>query len=467
MAFDPRQLQDDAARLKREGRLEDALALNRRAVAGAPASGVAEHNLASTLGDLTRFAEAEEATARAFAKGLDAPETWLVRARALQGLNRLDEAEMAYLEAIMRRPAYSDAQSDLAQLRWMRTADIAAALATLDATMKEVSPTAELVILKSRILANAGQRSSAAAVLAERLAADPRHAGLQQAAARAAADLGDAVRQLDHSVTALRLEPGSGSAAKGVVEALLHAGQPAEAERLVLRILAGAPNDQGLLALLATAWRLQDDPRHFALCEDPALISVAPINAPSGWPSRDLFLSELALVLQGLHGWRTHPLGQSLRHGSQTQIDLARSDLPVMRGLFAALDAPIRAHIDGLGHGPDLLRARPRGAGGYRILGAWSVLLQPGGHHLDHVHPKGWISSAFYVALPGAVMRDCEGWLAFGRPGIPTAPRLAPFRHIQPEIGHVALFPSYLWHGTEPFTGDEPRLTVAFDLVPA
>ncbi|WP_375251270.1 putative 2OG-Fe(II) oxygenase [Sphingomonas sp.] len=30
----------------------------------------------------------------------------------------------------------------------------------------------------------------------------------------------------------------------------------------------------------------------------------------------------------------------------------------------------------------------------------------------------------------------------------------------------LALFPSYLWHGTEPFTGNAPRLTIAFDLLP-
>ena len=30
----------------------------------------------------------------------------------------------------------------------------------------------------------------------------------------------------------------------------------------------------------------------------------------------------------------------------------------------------------------------------------------------------------------------------------------------------LALFPSYMWHGTVPFTGAKPRLTFAFDLVP-
>jgi hypothetical protein len=94
------------------------------------------------------------------------------------------------------------------------------------------------------------------------------------------------------------------------------------------------------------------------------------------------------------------------------------------------------------------------------------VLLRPGGYHTDHVHPCGWLSSAFHVDLPETVAQRPQGWLAFGRPGVPTAPALPPTRHVRPVPGQLILFPSYLWHGTEPFSGDAPRLTVAFDLLP-
>lgn len=466
MALDPRQLREEASRLKAVGRLDEALLLNRQAVAAAPTSGVAEHNLAATLGDLTRFEEAEAATARAFAKGIDAPETWLVRARALQGLARLDEAEAAYAQAITRRPDYAEAQRDLAQLRWMRTADAHHTLIPLRQT-RRAHDSAELAMLEARILTTAGDHDAAARVLADALVTMAARPDLHEAASRAAADRGDAKAQLDYAVAALRIEPSSGSAARAVVEALLHAGQVAEAEALLLKLLPGAPTDQGLIALLATTWRLTGDPRHRVLCEDPALISLQPIGTPAGWSAPDAYLGELANTLRGLHSWRTHPLEQSLRHGSQTQVDLARSDLPVLRALFAALDTPIRAHIAALGAGGDPLRGRILPGGGYRILGAWSVLLPPGGRHVDHVHPQGWISSAFYVGLPDALAHGQEGWLSFGRPGVPTRPRLAPFRALQPQPGHVALFPSYLWHGTEPFAGEQSRLTVAFDIVPA
>ena len=37
---------------------------------------------------------------------------------------------------------------------------------------------------------------------------------------------------------------------------------------------------------------------------------------------------------------------------------------------------------------------------------------------------------------------------------------------LQPQPGRLALFPSYQWHGVEPFPGHGERMTVAFDVVP-
>jgi hypothetical protein len=37
---------------------------------------------------------------------------------------------------------------------------------------------------------------------------------------------------------------------------------------------------------------------------------------------------------------------------------------------------------------------------------------------------------------------------------------------VRPEVGMLVLFPSYFWHGTVPISGNQTRLTVAFDAVP-
>jgi hypothetical protein len=166
-----------------------------------------------------------------------------------------------------------------------------------------------------------------------------------------------------------------------------------------------------------------------------------------------------------LHKLRTHPLHQSLRHGTQTTQNLQTTDDPAIRAFFNAIDGPIQRHMQAIGSGSD--PTRRRNTGRYKIHGIWSVQLHPDGYHTDHVHPEGWLSSACYIVLPPAVERDRQGWLKFGEPGVPTQPPLPPEHFIRPVPGLLALFPSHMWHGTVPFQGEGTRLTIAFDVVPA
>ena len=108
-----------------------------------------------------------------------------------------------------------------------------------------------------------------------------------------------------------------------------------------------------------------------------------------------------------------------------------------------------------LGQGEDPLRRR--NTCDYRIQGAWSVRLRPGGFHRDHFHPEGWLSSAFYVETPDAALDspDKQGWIRFGKPPFLTSPPMEPARFVRPKPGRLVLFPSYMWHGTVPFTTDE------------
>ncbi len=59
-----------------------------------------------------------------------------------------------------------------------------------------------------------------------------------------------------------------------------------------------------------------------------------------------------------------------------------------------------------------------------------------------------------------------QGWLSFGESNLDLGERDRPSRLVQPAAGKLVLFPSYFWHGTVPFTSDDTRLTIAFDVVP-
>lgn len=453
-----------AEALKQAGRLEEACAVFRRAVAAAPHSAVAEHNLAALLGDLGRPAEAVAGAERALAKGLNAPETHLVRGRAQLALGRLDEAHDSFEAAVRLRPSDLAAQRELSQLTWMRTEDVDRALAPIDRALNGHGGAA-LLPLKAGVLAAAGRHAQAVAVLTDALAASPQNAGLHLQAARMALTAGDADHGLALARAAQGLAPsGEAEGAQVLCEALLAVGDAPAAAAIAGRLVERRPDDQLALATLATAWRLLGDPRYAALYAYDAVVRSYDLQPPPGWSSLSGFVADVASALDARHRFKTHPLEQSVRHGSQAPGIFDLKD-PVLDALRSALDQPIRAYIAELGAGTDPLRRR--NLGGYRVKGAWSVRLRPGGLHANHVHGDGWISSACYFDLPDVVGRSgSEGCLRFGEPGLKTRPALAAEHEVTPSLGRVVLFPSYMWHGTVPFGGRQSRLTAAFDLVP-
>lgn len=461
-----RALAIHATVLKALGRREDALAYDRRALAKAPNNGVVWHNLGATLGDLGRGPEAAEALRTALQLGTTGALTWSALARAEMAAGNLDAAEGAYGEALARAPGKAEFAIELADLMWMRRGDLAGAQALLDRTAHAGGPPGQLLKAKAKLFETAGDANRGADLLA--LAADrlPDDVSLLLASAQAELERGDlagAERRLQRAERQLPDMPGVLNQAAIINLAL---GRPDVALAKARRGLDIFPEDQSLWGWAATAARAVGDPLYGRLYDYDAVVGVYDIETPPGWPSLDAYLKDLAQSLDRIHQFREHPTAQSLRHGSQILHRLTGSDDPAVRAFFAAADAPIRKHIKALGTGDDALRTRS--TGDYRIEGAWSVRLRPGGYHKDHFHPEGWLSSAFYVETPEAALdsSDRQGWLRFGRPPFATQPPMNADHHVRPKPGRLVLFPSYMWHGTVPFHTDERRMTIAFDMLP-
>jgi uncharacterized protein (TIGR02466 family) len=450
-----------AEALQRLGRLEEAVAMSQRAIAaGGPFSTLA---LAACYRELGRYEDAEAAVRKAFDTAGDHPAVWSSLARSLQDLGRHDEAEEAFRRALERAPFDPGAHQGLAELLWAKTADPERAARPLESVLAQ-RPTPHLLALRARLFNRAGKPEEAYALLERALAELPGDPLLHAAAATAAVHAGRAEEGLAHAEQAHAAFPGSPSIRALLVETCLAAGEAPRAADLVEGLLAERPYDQQHLALQATAWRLMGDPRYGERYDYAAMVGEYVIEPPPGWASLEAFLADLATTLKGMHALRGDPLDQSLRKGTQTQVNLVLSSDPVLKAFFGALDRPVAEHVARLGKGRDPLRAR--NTGGHRIKAAWSVKLEPDGFHVDHVHPDGWLSSAFYVELPGAIDQGREGWLKFGQPAVPTRPPLEPEHFVKPAPGKLVLFPSYMWHGTVPFSGEETRLTAAFDVVP-
>lgn len=239
---------------------------------------------------------------------------------------------------------------------------------------------------------------------------------------------------------------------------LLKAGRPAEASAFA-DLWLGRDPDNLLVPYQSAAWRLTGDERWQWLEGDERFIGIYDLGG--ALPSLDA----LAERLRALHLSRHHPLEQSLRGGTQTDGPLFSRIEPEIRALRAAVVAAVERHVAQLpparpGH-PLLLDKRAPIA----FSGSWSVRLTGAGFHVNHVHPAGWLSSAFYVALPDTAMggETHAGWLAIGEPQAELGLDLPPIRLIEPKPGRLVLFPSTIWHGTRPFAEGE-RLTVAFDV---
>jgi tetratricopeptide (TPR) repeat protein len=417
----------------------------RQAVRLAPDDGAAEFALASICWRLGKEADAEAATRRAIVKGMDDAHSHILLGRILGKQGRFGEAETAWRMAVRRDPSSPQAQRELAELVWMLTGDLAKARAELDAAPQ----THEIVAITVRLLQAAGADEAAYALAAARAQLDPT---LNILAARAALRI-DPEAADRHLATA---PPGVTllARAKAEIEVDLALGRASQATRRAEALHAARPTDQHATALLATAWRLAGDTRYGALYDYDRLVKSYRIAPPEGWNSLDHYLGALGDALDRIHGPLTHPVDQSLRHGSQTTREL--SDYPdrAIRALFDAIEPPLCRHIAAIGAAGQ----------NHAVASAWSVRLNGGGFHVNHVHPEGWISSAFYVRIPKN-LQGLEGALKFGQPGPHTAPALREDFLVRPEPGMLVLFPSYMWHGTVPFSSEETRLTCAFDIV--
>ena len=418
----------------------------RRAVELAPGDGAAQFALASICNRLGKDMEAEAAVRSAIAKGMDDAHCHLLLGRLLNRQNRFTEAEGAWRAAIKCDPTSPQGHRELAELVWMQSGDLAKARVALDAAPR----TAEIVTITVTLLQGAGEERAGYELAAGAAARDP---SLHILAARAALAIDP--QAADRHLAAAPAGATPAARAKTEIEVDLALGRAQQAVMRAQGLQAARPRDQHATALLAAAWRLAGDPRYRALYDFGRLVGTYRIDPPEGWDSLDHYLDDLGRALDALHGPLTHPVGQSLRHGSQTTRNLADYPTGPIRALFGALDAPIRRHIAAIGGGEQ----------NYAVASAWSVRLNRHGFHINHVHPEGWISSAFYVHVPKD-LQDTQGFLKFGEPGPPTAPHLPPEHLVKPEPGLLVLFPSYMWHGTVPFTSDEKRLSCAFDIVP-
>jgi Flp pilus assembly protein TadD len=458
---------------RRRGDLEGAEEAFHRAVELAPGNARAWVNLGVVRRLLGRPAEALPCLAQARKAGYAGPELGDAEAGALADVGHFGQALGTARSLARQFPDYVAGQVMLVHLLWEHGAELAPGEDPFETLRTAVNAHPEhrpLQLACVGLLLETAQPEQALAQLQSlRAEADqPLLVALEAQAHELLGETGQA--GILYELACRDLGESDPSFLNTYARHLLKAGKWDAAAMRAQDATRIDPQNQEAWAYLGTAWRLMDDPREFWLCDYERLVALLEVEPPRGFPDTAAFLDTLEATLDPLHRARREPIHQSLRGGSQTPGKLFGRCDPVIEATAAALLRTIERHIADLPEGTDhpFLHRKARSV---RFSGSWSVKLWSAGKHVNHIHPEGWMSSAFYVSLPPSV-RDQPGddnpagYIQFGQPPVELGLDLPARRVIRPRLGHLALFPSYMWHGTVPFEDEAPRITVAFDMTP-
>lgn len=463
--------------LRDQGEWEAAEPVLRRALALSAEQTSAWVDLGVVLRELGRIDEALDALQRArdllHRRGIGEPGVEDAINGVLADAGRTGEALAGARDLVARHPGNAAAHETLAHLLWNDSAESVPEedpFASFRAASRAQPDNLPLQLALARMLLAARLPDEVLALVQPLRRRDPGHPVLQWFEA-------DALDALGQHGQAASLYSDLSAGDLGELPDFLnaYARHAFRTRRIDLaaacagKVVKLDPRNQEGWSHLGTAWRLAGDEREHWLFDYERLVGYVEVEPPSGYHDLAAFLQVLEATLDAMHKARREPVNQSVRGGTQTSGQLFGRADAVIKAAEEALRNAVEGWVATLPEddGHPFLSRRQRSV---RFVGSWSVKLVSAGRHSSHIHPKGWASSAFYVALPDCVLaadqQSRAGWIQFGQPLEELGLDLPPRRVIQPRPGFLALFPSYTWHGTLPFDDRHSRLTIAFDMQP-
>jgi len=446
-------------------RPDEALASAEAALKFGPRLRGLRYNHAVSLERVGRAGEALEILENLAKQDLDTPELALRFARALYAAGRKKEAETVAEQAIQQWPGSTALHGLLARVRWLRgEGENCTALSEAELLWRRPSDLA-LRLTCADALHRGGHLTKALSVLEDALRYAPDSPPLVSATGVVLDELDRPADGLKYLQRIADAAPDSRSARRNLLSVLMRVGRAQEALALARDLRAEDPDEQYLIASEATALRMLGDPAYRALCDYDRLIRVYDVAAPQGFFTAESFNAALADFLRTQHRRTAHPLDQSRPDTSVTDRNLLKVHDPLVKAFMAAVDPHVRDYITRLpAEATEIVRRRAKS---YRYANAWSLRLSRDGHAPNHIHDRGWISGVYFAAiLPEEKPRDPHsGWVKFGEPNRPTH-QCGPERLIEPRVGQLVLFPSYIWHGFNTVDAAE-QLSAAFIVVPS
>jgi len=153
-----------------------------------------------------------------------------------------------------------------------------------------------------------------------------------------------------------------------------------------------------------------------------------------------------------------------LKNGYQSSGNLFLNDSPNMKIMESIVMDSIKSFRTKFSDkNCDLIKNWPKD---FSVI-SWLIIIKKGGNLLAHMHKHGWISGSIYLNIPKKISKD-EGNIKFSLHGAdyPHDNKAYPSKIVDITKGNMVLFPSSLFHSTIPFSSEEERLTLAFDVIP-
>ncbi len=154
------------------------------------------------------------------------------------------------------------------------------------------------------------------------------------------------------------------------------------------------------------------------------------------------------------------PMSQYSTASHSLQTDTNLHEFPEFAPLVEFAMEAAGKIVDFLEHEPSPLK----------ITGCWANISPPGAHHREHSHPNNFLSGVYYV-------KASEGGdtINFHDPRLQAhavAPRVkklstkhAASVNVTVKPGRMVFFPSWLRHSVDANTGNDMRLSIAFNLM--
>jgi uncharacterized protein (TIGR02466 family) len=141
------------------------------------------------------------------------------------------------------------------------------------------------------------------------------------------------------------------------------------------------------------------------------------------------------------------------------------NDLTRRASILAELEDDIARHVAAFARDAQFDLGKRR----LTLDSLWINVMDKGGVHSPHIHPRSVISGTYYVTVPkrSGAIRFEDPRLAMLMAAPPRKKRARPenrtFVSVMPKPGLLLLWESWLRHGVEPSRASRPRISISFN----